>query len=152
MDSREIILRQTDEKLQLWAGAEKINIPRSGWINAIRKTLGMSLKQLGKKMKITPQSISDLEEREKGGTVTLNTLRNFANAMEMDFVYGFIPKEGTLQAMIKKRAEEIASEIIMKTDKNMKLEDQGLDDEIIRQRISEKTDRIMMEKPGYLWD
>ena len=103
-------------------------------------------------MKITLQSFRDMEERERSNTVTLHTLRNFASAMEMDFVYGFVPKEGTLQAMMQKRAAEIATELVMQTDKTMKLEDQGLGDGKIRQRIQEKTEQMLREKPGYLWD
>jgi len=152
MKSRELLLKQTDEKLLKLGQVRDIQIPRPGWIHTIRKSLKMSLRQLGYKMGITLQSVRDLETREMNQTVSLKALQKFADAMGMTFVYGFIPDEGTLENLIQKRAEILARQIIIKTDKNMKLEAQGLTDEMIQKRIREKRDEITAEMPGYLWD
>jgi len=42
----------------------------------------------------------------------------------MQLVYGFVPNDGSLDALIEKRATELATKIVMRTSNNMKLEDQ----------------------------
>jgi hypothetical protein len=43
----------------------------------------------------------------------------------MQLVYGFVPNDGSLDALIKKRATELASQIVMRSANTMKLEDQA---------------------------
>lgn len=99
-------------------------MPPSGWINAIRTALGMSLQQLGDKMSITKQSVQNIEKREKDGSVTIKSLREVAKAMDMHLVYGFVPVDGNLDALIDRKAKELATQIVMRTSNTMKLEDQ----------------------------
>jgi predicted nucleotidyltransferase len=70
----------------------------------------------------------------------------------MDFVYGFVPKAGTLDKMIEDRAHKIAQEIVRRTSVNMGLEDQGNSPSRIRKAVKEKTQEIKHEMPRYLWD
>jgi predicted DNA-binding mobile mystery protein A len=127
-------------------------IPSSGWVNAIRLSLGMSLKQLGRRMNITSQSIKEIEEREKAGTISINVLRQFGASLKMKFIYGFIPEKGNLTEMIKQRALEMAKEIVMRTSVNMSLEEQKNSEKRLRKAIKEKTLEIQREMPKYLWD
>ena len=100
MKKRDIVRKQLDYKLLMLQSAGKVIPPPSGWIYAFRYALHMSLRQLGEKLSITPQSVREIEEREKNGTVSLKVLRQVASAMNMKFVYGFLPEDGTLKAMI----------------------------------------------------
>ena len=52
----------------------------------------MSLRQLRNRLHISPQSVKEIEDREVSGTITLNSLRDTANAMDMKLVYGFVSK------------------------------------------------------------
>ena len=45
--------------------------PPTGWIKAIRTTIGMSLQKLGNKLNISKQAILDIEKREKDGLFTI---------------------------------------------------------------------------------
>jgi len=112
----------------------------------------MSLRQLGDRLHISPQSVKEIEEREANGTITLNSLRDAANAMDMKLVYGFVSKHESLEQMIEKRARELATEIVMRTHATMTLEDQQNSKERIEKAIAQKTAEIKFEMPKYLWD
>lgn len=147
-----LILSQLDKKLELLQALKEVSVPPKGWLYTIRTALRMSLRQLSSKISITPQSLRDMENREVAGTITLKTMRDVANAMDMQLVYGFISKHESLQHMIEKRAKELAMEIVMRTNNSMCLEDQQNSKERITQAIEQKTIEIKSDIPRYLWD
>ncbi|MCA6423993.1 MAG: mobile mystery protein A [Flavobacterium sp.] len=149
---QQLILEQVDKKLLTFKSLKDTSIPSRGWINTLRIALKMSLRQLGAKISITPQSLKDMESREVAGTITLNTLRDVANAMDMQLIYGFVSKHESLEQMIEKRANELATEIVMRTNNTMTLEDQQNSKERIEKAIAQKTNEIKSEMPKYLWD
>lgn len=127
-------------------------IPPTGWIKAIRSTLGMTLQQLGNRLQISKQGVSDFERREKEGSITLKSLQEIAHAMDMQLVYGFVAKDGSLDALIERRARELATQIVMRTAQSMELEDQANSQERIDQAIRERAVVIRRELPSMLWD
>ncbi|MCF6239796.1 MAG: mobile mystery protein A [Bacteroidales bacterium] len=147
-----LLIEQLDRKFQLLSAIEGLHTPSEGWIYSVRTALRMTLKQLGAKLNITAQSVKEIEQREKNGSITLNSLKEVGNALDLQFVYGFIPKEKTLMAMIDKRAREIAEKIVLRTATTMSLEDQQNSDERIRQAINDLAEEIKREMPRYLWD
>ncbi len=58
--------------------------------------------------------------------------------MELKLVYGFVPKNGTIDDLIQMKAEELAQNS-PRTNQNMKLEDQGIGDDKILKSIQELT-------------
>ena len=147
-----LIVAQIDKKLSSLQELKNTTIPSKGWIHTLRTALKMSLRQLSSKIGIVPQSLKDMESREVAGTITLNTLRDVANAMDMQLIYGFVSKHESLEQMIEKRAKEIATEIVMRTNNTMTLEDQQNSSERIEKAIAQKTNEIKSEMPKYLWD
>lgn len=147
-----LLLQQTDKKLEVFKDLKATVVPTKGWINTFRMALKMSLRQLGNRLNIAPQSTKEIEEREANGTITLNSLRDVANAMDMQLVYGFVSKHESLEQMIEKRATALATEIVMRTNNTMTLEDQQNSKERIRKAIEQKTFEIKSEMPKYLWD
>jgi len=129
-----------------------VNIPEKGWINAIRTTLGMSMNQLAKKTKKTPQAIHKLERSEAKGKITLQSLNEVAQALEMKVVYGLIPIEGSLEDIIHQRATKLAIEIVKRTNRTMTLEDQQVSEKRLRKEVKELTKEIVDEMPRKLWD
>ncbi len=121
MNTRELIREQLDERISDYRGLERDTAPSRGWIYAIRQGLNMSLRQLGERLSITPQSVKDIEEREKSGSISLKALKEVARALDMHLVYGFVPKKKSLKKMIEKRAEELAMEIVERTSTNINL-------------------------------
>ena len=147
-----LLIDQLDRKFEHLSSINRLVSPSEGWIYAIRTALKMTLKQLGTKLSITAQSVKEIELREKNGAITLNTLKEVGNALDMRLVYGFIPKEKTISAMIEKRAQEIAEIIVLRTSVTMNLEDQGNSATRIKKAIEEMADEIKREMPKYLWD
>lgn len=151
-EQKRLLVTQLDKKIAYFIGAKNHLLPGEGWIYSIRTALGMSLKQLGKRLKITPQGVKDIERREKDGSLTLQRLREVAAALDMHLVYGLVPKEQTLDKMIEKRARELAQEIVLKTSHTMHLENQGLDENAIKEAIDNRAEKIRNEMPKDLWN
>lgn len=130
----------------------QVAVPPVGWIKAIRQAVGMSMQQLGNKLSVSRQAVMDIERREQDGSITIKSLREVARVMDMQLVYGFVPNDGSLDALIEKRAKELATRIVLRTANTMKLEDQANSRERIREAIAERTNAIKNEMPGILWD
>ena len=152
MKKNKLIREQIDNKIVKFHGLEKVVIPSNGWIYSIRQAINMSLRQLGQKLSITPQSVKEIEERERNGTISIKVLKQVASALNMHFVYGFMPIDKTLDAMIEKRATELAREIVERTSLHMSLEDQNVTKERIKRAIREKANELKNETPKLLWD
>lgn len=112
----------------------------------------MTRDQLGTKLELTKGAIQKIEEREATGQITINKLKDVGNALEMKFVYGFIPKDGTIEKLVDLKAEKLARKIVLRTNQNMKLEDQGIGDEKIAKTIKELAIEIKREMKKSLWD
>ncbi len=152
MKKNKLIREQLDNKIIKFQKLDKIVIPPNGWIYSIRQGINMSLRQLGQKLSITPQSVKEIEEREKNGTISIKVLKQVALALNMQFVYGFIPRDKTLESMIERRAFELARSIVVRTSIQMSLEDQKISEERMNKAIKEKAEELKNEMPKILWD
>lgn len=152
MGNKKLLIEQLEARIKLFSSARQIPNPSTGWIRAVRLALGMSLQQLATKLSITKQSVQEIEVREKEGTITLKSLRDVARALDMDLVYGFVPKDGSLEMYIDKKARKLAEKIVYRTSNNMKLEDQENSKKRISKAVEERTATIKQELPKSLWD
>lgn len=151
-NKRKLLIEQLDQKLQPFSQAKKVLVPERGWINTIRTTLNMTMAQVGTKLKITRQGVKSIEESEANGTISLNSLKDVANAMDLKLVYALVPKDGTINDLIQKKAEKLAQKIVLRTNQNMKLEAQGIGDEKIAETVKELADELKREMKKSLWD
>ncbi|MGE0568450.1 MAG: mobile mystery protein A [Bacteroidia bacterium] len=149
---KKLLIEQLDKKMKVFRVSSSVIMPKKGWVNSVRTTIGMTLQQLANRMKVSPQNVGELEKREANGSITINTLKDAANALEMKLIYGFIPKDESLEKMIEKKARKIAFEIVNRTSTSMRLEDQENNKKRIEKSIKIKTKEIMDEIPKYLWD
>lgn len=147
-----LLREQLDQKFIQLQALSEIGVPPSGWVYAVRTSLKMSLKQLGNKLGITPQSTKELETREKNGSITLRALNDAADCLNLKLVYALIPKDGSLQSLVERAAYAAAEKIVMRASISMKLENQENSDERLQKAIKDKADKIIREMPGYLWD
>lgn len=152
MRKNKLQIQQLASKMLEFAPLQKTAIPPTGWIKAIRSALGMSLQQLGDKLAITKQSARAIEEREKEGSITLKSLREVGKALDMQLVYGFVPNDGSLDALIERKAKDLATQIVLRTSNTMKLEDQENSRERIEKAIEERAFILKNEMPKILWD
>lgn len=151
-NKRKLIVDQMDRNIAPFQEVRNITAPSAGWISAIRNALNMTMAQLGDKLNLTRQGVKYHEESEAKGTISLNTLRDFGEAMDLKLVYGFIPKDGSLENLIHKKAEELARKIVLRTNQNMVLEDQGIYGDKIDKNIEELTQELKREMKKSLWD
>ncbi|MDT8418599.1 MAG: mobile mystery protein A [Lutibacter sp.] len=149
---KKLLIEQLDRKLAKFKGAGMVLVPQKGWINTIRTALNMTRDQLGAKLKLTKGAIQKIEEREAAGQITINKLRDIGQALDMQFVYGFVPKDGTIDNLINAKAEKLAQEIVLRTNQNMKLEDQGIGNDKINASIKDLANEIKREMRKSLWD
>ena len=150
--NKRLLIEQLDRKFSELSSLKEIEIPPNGWIKAIRTAMNMSLVQLAKRLKKTPVSVREIEEREQNKNITLKKLIEVANALDLQFIYAFIPRDFSLEKMIEKRAQHVAREIVMRTSQTMKLENQENTEDRIRKAIEDRVEHIKQEIPKYLWD
>lgn len=103
-NKNKLLIEQLDQRLKPFKGTELIVIPEKGWINNIRSTIKMTMAQLGSKLKITRQGVQKIETCEAKGTITINALKEVGEAMNLKFVYGFVPYDSTIENLILKKA------------------------------------------------
>lgn len=152
MNKKKLQIEQLERKLNGFFSAQKIPTPTTGWLKAVRVSLGMSLQQLSHKLSITKQSVQEIELREKEGNITLKNLRETADALDMQLVYGLVPKDGSIENLIDRKARELATRIVFRTSNTMKLEDQENTKQRLKKAIEERTVIIKNELPKILWD
>ncbi len=152
MNQRTLLKSQTEKKLATFAAASQVQVPRRGWIYTIRKTIGMSLRQLGARMELTPQSVRDYEERERSGSITIKSMTEIGRQMNMKFVYGYVAIDGTLDDIIMRQSVLKAEEIVDRTHQSMRLEDQEVSATRRQEAILERAQDIKRQMPRYLWD
>ena len=148
----QFFLDETQDKLNPFSVLKSEIKPDNGWVNAIRVSIKMSLRQLGERLHITPQGVRDLEKREKEGAITINTLKEVGRVLEMDLVYGFISRHNSLEDMIEERAREIAEEFALRTWQNMQLDNTRQSENDVKKAIKQKTYEISSKMPSNLWD
>jgi len=152
MNKKSLQLQQLNNKMQAFTSVQNLVPPPTGWLKAVRSAIGMSLQQLSKRLSITKQSVQEIEQREQEGSITIKSLREAAKALDMQLVYGFVPIDGSLEALIDRKAKELATRIVLRTSNTMKLEDQENSKERIERAIEERTIIIKSEMPKTLWD
>lgn len=148
-NSKKLRVRQVNEQLNSFRTAVKV--PKKGWINTIRKSLSMTALQLAEKLNTTPQSILAFEKREEEGRITINKLKEIAAALDLKLVYGFVAEE-SLEKIVEKKAIQLATKIVMRTSKQMELEDQKISDEKLKQAIEDRAEEIIRSLPKNIWD
>lgn len=152
MNKRMKAVADLEEKFNEINALRDVATPPTGWLRLVRQSLGMTLQQVAVKLGISKQSVREMESRELTGAITLKRLREAAEAMEMNLVYGFVPKDGSVENLIERKARELATEIIEKASVTMRLENQENAPERIHRAIEERAEELKRQLPKMLWD
>jgi predicted DNA-binding mobile mystery protein A len=152
MNTKKLQIDHLEARIRQFKASGQLPPLSTGWIRSLRSALGITFRQLGNRLGKTAQSAREMEIREQEGTITLNSLREAARAMDMELVYGFVPIRGTLENHIDAKARALATSIVLRTSNSMKLEDQENSSDRIRKAIEERTSIIKRELPKALWD
>jgi len=149
---RRLQVELLDQKLQAFQPLQEESMPANGWIRFVRQSIGMSLRQLGERMGIKPQSVSDIELREAEGKVTLSTLREAAEALDMRVVYAFVPKQGTMNEMVRRQARKLAEDAVARTSISMSLEEQSVPREELLREVDYLVEELMRKNTRTFWN
>ncbi|WP_413584484.1 mobile mystery protein A [Bdellovibrio sp. HCB274] len=124
--------------------------PKKGWIKEIRMALGMSMADLGSRMGVIKQRIEALEKSEATGNVTVESLKRAADAMDCEFVYYFVPRQG-LQKFLESEARKIATKIVQENELSMKLEQQGTSNSAQANLVNEIANELIRSEGKRIW-
>ena len=134
---------------------QKINepMPPSGWIKAIRGSLGLTIRQLADRVGVLHGSINQLEKREPKKRVTLESLEQAARAMDCKLVYAIIPQDSgeTLDDIIRRHALDAASKIVKEVSHSMRLEAQGTSDKQIKDEVQRIAKELIESGDLRIW-
>lgn len=122
--------------------------PPRGWVRAIRDALGMTTRDLARRAGVSHPRITQIEQGEVNGSVTLGTLQRIAGAMGCRLEYVLVP-ERPLDEMVREQAQRKAAEVFDEVAHTMALEDQRTDD-AGRHRQIERLADALAERRG-LW-
>lgn len=98
--------------------------PSGGWLASVREALGLSLAEIGRRLRLPRQNIQKFERGEAADRVTLGTLRRVADAMGCELVYVLLPKSGSFAELAERAARESATRDVQRVVHTMALEDQ----------------------------
>jgi len=146
---RKLVRQQLDAKLNQLKGLS-LSKSEAGWIKLIREALGMSTKQLGKRVGIDQSRITRLENAETEGDLKLSSLKRIAEGLDMQFVYAFVPKT-SLEDMVQTQAKKIAKKRMNKVTHTMRLEDQELSKEDKEKAMEDLVQKILIDEPKDFW-
>lgn len=121
-----------------------------GWIKAIREALGMTSGDLASRVGVNQSRIIHMEKAESDGNIKISTLKKIADALDMDFVYGFVPQT-SLNEMVNQQAKKIALQKMGRLDQTMRLEMQELSMEEKEKALQDMVDRILVDEPKDFW-
>ena len=75
--------------------ARAVGVPEEGWLRELRRAHGFRAADIARQMQTGDKMVFQLERSEKAGSITLKKLREAADAMDCDVVYGVIPRDRT---------------------------------------------------------
>ncbi|MGC2781865.1 MAG: mobile mystery protein A [Bradyrhizobium sp.] len=130
---------------------QQITAPPEGWIATTRKALGMSAAQLARRLGVTRARVSQAEQAERYGGVTLKTMQTMAEGMGCRFIYAVVPAQGRVEDLIASQAREKAEALVGKASTHMALERQSLPEEKNRAEVDRIAQELVRIMPADLW-
>ena len=149
---KHISVHQLDDQIRQYVNGQRFDRIPQGWIRSSRTAIGMTLKQLASRLGFSVPAAKNFEMREVDEAITLASLRKIANAMEMDLVYYFKPKQDSLDELLQIRAELKAKELMERSNQAMILENQEADNKNKSREYDRLITEIRNQKLSSLWD
>jgi predicted DNA-binding mobile mystery protein A len=92
---KSLTLKHLSTQLNPERAIQAVQRPPEGWLRAFRHALGLSLKSIAGRLKVSPQAIHQLEKSEAAGTISLVQLEAVAGAMGCRVAYAVVPRQGS---------------------------------------------------------
>jgi predicted DNA-binding mobile mystery protein A len=123
--------------------------PTGGWLKGIRAALGMTAKQVGRRVGVSQATVSQAELAESEGRITLKTLRKMAEGVDCDVVYALVPR-ASLDIIVHNNANRAAHRILGEV--SLALEGQSTDDSAHAAQVDALRERLIAEGSSQIWD
>ena len=146
----ELQLRQLDASLNRWRSADLPPRPPSGWVKAIRESLGMAAAHLAARLGVTTSTVTRLETSEADDTISLGTLRRAAEALDCELRYALIPKQ-SLADTLESRAMSLARQQMAAVSHSMALEAQSTSRETVELQTRALAEELLKGSRRALW-
>jgi predicted DNA-binding mobile mystery protein A len=148
---QDLALRQLDATLQPAAALRGLTPPATGWAAAIRRALGITTRQMAKRLGLSQSSYADAEANEAKGTISLNQLRRVADALDCELVYALVPRR-PLAEVVDRRATELARRAVLGVAHSMALEQQATSEALTEAQIARAKSQLLAGRWSRLWD
>ena len=136
---RELRLDQLSRSVAPFKRAKTVPRPSRGWLRAVREATGMSLRDVGKAIRGTPQLVASLEKSEAKNRITLHSLQLVASAMGCELIYAIVPKSGSFPELSERKTRRQVEDQVRAVEHSMLLENQAVDR--VDEKIAEETTR-----------
>jgi len=113
--------------------------PQHGWLKAVRKGLGLTLREVAARLGVSAPAIRALETSEAEERITLASLKRVAGVLGCDVVYVLVPRTGSFDELADHEARRQVTPHIEATEHSMVLEAQGSHD--VPQKIAREARR-----------
>jgi predicted DNA-binding mobile mystery protein A len=149
---KHIIAKQYRENVNLARKKlEGLAIPSEGWLRTVRKALGMSGAQLGRKLDVTRGAVSINEKAELSGGITIKTMQQMAESMGCRFVYAVVP-ETDVEDILMKRARLKATKQVRNASVHMAIENQLVAEGKLVAEVERLAQEMIETSPSDLWN
>lgn len=149
---KHIVAKQYRENVNLARKKlEGLVIPSEGWLRTVRKALGMSGAQLGRKLEVTRGAVSINEKAELSGGITIKTMQQMADSMGCRFVYAVVP-ETDIEDLLMKRARSKATKQVRNASVHMALENQLVAEGKLAEEVERLAKEMIETSPSDLWN
>lgn len=147
---RDLQLQQVDALLASWKSAQLSPRPRSGWVNTIRESLGMSATAFARRLGMTHAGVRKLETAEALDAITLASLRKLAQALDCELQYALIPRQSLMQHA-RAQAEAVARERLLPIAHSMAMEDQAVQGQYAKLQFESTVKELLEGSRRELW-
>lgn len=146
-DFKNLKLKQIDESIKnhLPIPAEKIGQR----LKDIRTLLGMTQKQIARKLGVKQPVISRIEENSSASSI--DTLQKIANALGVELVFS-VASDLSLHDRIHSQAGKVAERILKRTYANMAMEKQAVKRNNYEEQKESLIKQIIEEPKSMLWE
>ena len=147
---RDLQLQQMDALLASWRTAQLSTRPRSGWVRAIRESLGMSAAAFARRLGMSHAGVRKLESAEASDAITLASLRKLAEALDCELQYVLLPRT-SLKQHVQDRAQAVARERLSPIAHSMSLEDQAVHGSLNKLQLDQAIKELIEGSRRELW-
>jgi predicted DNA-binding mobile mystery protein A len=147
---RDLQLQQIHDQLSIWKACALSPRPGSGWVRAIRESVGMSAAAFARRLGMSHAGVRKLESSEASDAITLASLRKLAAALDCELQYALVPRT-SLKEMVQRQAETVARERLLPIAHSMALEDQAVEDSLHKLQLAMTAKALLDGSRRELW-